>query len=586
MQHTLSLSIIVGNEQQHIERFIRSFRPAIDELCIVRAIGTLQPDDTIKIAIATAKELNLPLSVGEYRNKTPMPHTDNFGAARQQSFNLAKSDFTMWADCDDVLQEDAVLKIKDFLSSPCEIDHVFFWYKLGLNSGLLRERLFKTGLGKWHNPVHECYAPIGASVRALREDIIIEHLPIAKNHGSSLGRNLAIMQEAIKHDDCPEVLWFYLCRDAGLLGLKELSYNAAIKALEKRLGPVEMYETHLLIFGLLTETPTLTNNAVEIRRKVLLDAMTLTPWRREAIGAMACLELESKNYDNALGWLLHMGGIPVPKIKPWTHRAAWYGHIYTNLLVKCYRLCGRNDDASAIEDKIFENNNRFISILHATQRGYEAIKVKEKLLNTAEFPLAIEYIFAVDEDDYKSQQELIGERVVLSPKGGGPVAAWNLAAKQSSGMVLIQMSDDWQLPQRWDQGIYDCTKDSLDAERVLVIDDSNRKDLLITMAIMTRKYYSKYGYMFHPDFFSMYSDNELTVRALKDNVLLDCRHYLKFMHDHPLFNPANYDASGTFDSAAMDEVYAKSNHKDRYAEGLKKFLELHPEQAVDKQTTV
>ena len=581
---TLSLSIIVGNEEKHIERFIRSFRPAINELCIVRSIGTLPPDNTIKIAIATAKELNLPISIGEYKNRTPLPHTDNFGAARQQSFNLAKSDFIMWADCDDLLDPDSIPKIKDLLENPGQSDHIFFWYKLSHNSGLFRERMFKKGIGKWHNPVHECYASQSHN-RLLREDIIIIHSPIEKNHSQSFGRNLAIMQEAIKYPDHPEILWFYICRDSGLIGLKELSFNAGIKALEKNLGPIERYETHLLLFGLVSENPNLVENPIEFKKRILLDAIYISPERREAIGAMACLELETKKYEAALGWLQHMGGIPVPKIKPWTHRSGWYGHIYTNLLIKCYRLTGKNFEASEIENKIFENNNSFISICHATARGYEALKVKERLLNSAEFPLAIEYIFCVDEDDIKSQQELLGERVILNPKGTGPVSAWNIAAKASTGAVLIQMSDDWQLPPRWDQGIFDCTREALDKERVLLINDSNRKDILVTMAIVTRKYYEKYGYLFHPGFYSMYSDNELTARALKDNVLFDCRHYLKFLHDHPMFNPKNFDASGNFDETSMDPVYYKSNHKKNYEEGKKLFLELHPEQ-IDNRPTV
>ena len=47
---TLSLCVIAGNETAHIKTMLDSFVGVIDELSLVRAIGSQEPDDTEQIA--------------------------------------------------------------------------------------------------------------------------------------------------------------------------------------------------------------------------------------------------------------------------------------------------------------------------------------------------------------------------------------------------------------------------------------------------------------------------------------------------------------------------------------------------------
>jgi hypothetical protein len=46
----ISLCVICGNEAHHIEAMLNSFVGQIDELSLVRAIGSKEPDDTERIA--------------------------------------------------------------------------------------------------------------------------------------------------------------------------------------------------------------------------------------------------------------------------------------------------------------------------------------------------------------------------------------------------------------------------------------------------------------------------------------------------------------------------------------------------------
>jgi len=82
--------MIVGNVEDCIERCLKSFAPVADELCVIRAIGSAKPDRTLDIVRSFGAR------IGEYQNQKAhrhWPHIDDFGAARQQSFDLAPSDY-------------------------------------------------------------------------------------------------------------------------------------------------------------------------------------------------------------------------------------------------------------------------------------------------------------------------------------------------------------------------------------------------------------------------------------------------------------------------------------------------------------
>jgi hypothetical protein len=49
-QAKISLCCITGNCERDIERFLDSFQPHVDEVVIVRATGSLDPDQTLAIA--------------------------------------------------------------------------------------------------------------------------------------------------------------------------------------------------------------------------------------------------------------------------------------------------------------------------------------------------------------------------------------------------------------------------------------------------------------------------------------------------------------------------------------------------------
>jgi hypothetical protein len=105
-------------------------------------------------------------------------------------------------------------------------------------------------------------------------------------------------------------------------------------------------------------------------------------------------------------------------------------------------------------------------------------------------------------------------------------------------------------------------RDPLKCPAVLAVSDGNRKDDLLCMAILNRSRYKAQGYMFHHDFFSVFSDNHFTDRAYADGVVIDAK-YIVIEHLHP-----------AFDKGEMDETYARSNDPANYAAGLATYEKL------------
>lgn len=147
-----------------------------------------------------------------------------------------------------------------------------------------------------------------------------------------------------------------------------------------------------------------------------------------------------------------------------------------------------------------------------------------------------EVIIAVDSDDKASQQaasEVDNCTVVIQDNLPGTcVKGWNLAAKHSSGRILIAISDDFFPLRNWDSRILSVGGPSWTNDpHVLMVNDGYVQDLC-TLAIVTRPWYEKLGYLFNPEYTSMYCDTELTYHALQEGALIKALH-LVFPHHHP-----------------------------------------------------
>jgi hypothetical protein len=103
--------------------------------------------------------------------------------------------------------------------------------------------------------------------------------------------------------------------------------------------------------------------------------------------------------------------------------------------------------------------------------------------------------------------------------------------------ILVNMSDDMLFICEGFDSIIRNSFDNLD--QCLHFPDGNTTTL-ITMSILGRKFFDRFGYIYHPDYISLFSDNEQTEVAMT----LGCYKYVNqliFLHLHPAYRKAESD---------------------------------------------
>jgi len=549
----LVAGLICGNEEPRIARCVNSLKQICDQIVVVRAIGALKPDKTLEIA----KELGC--HVDEYKNSplvADWEHLDNFGEARNKAFAIAyelagEEGWVMWADCDDIIEPAMVAPTLAALEEcPPEQDWVLTDYVIPEQGKRApRERFFRYHTAWWHRPVHENAQPTKDVQVYMRRDLEIIHQP-PLGHRNSSERNRRILMH---QDRMTSHFKFYLHYENFIAGNKELAAKYGSEALAlSDLDGVNRYEV-LLNCANITSGETSLNLARKARE--------LEPNRREAYGLEASILLDEKKYEEANKIIDKMLEVPTPKFPQWTHRKEWYGWKGRQLKAWCLRLLGKSLEANRLEELTLNGTCKTkISLVHATRgRPIEAVQCMTLWLSRAKHPERIEHIFVVDSDDEKAEV-LKRFRSVIQKENGFSVGAWNLGAQKASGDIIIQLSDDWECPPQWDEMVE--SRLDISKPQVLRISDGYRKDELLCMAILTKKYYEQNG-LFNPRLKNVYSDTDFTFRAAKNGAIVDARD-IAIVHHHPFF-----------EERPLDATYQRGNDPAEYERAKAIFEELH-----------
>jgi glycosyltransferase involved in cell wall biosynthesis len=547
MRNKISLCVIAGNVEQHIGRFLDHFQGVADEVIVVSAIGNLDPDWTL----ANAKKAGCKTDV--YLNKhigerSHWPHVDDFAAARNMACDMATGDWLMWADTDDIITPESVAQIRRLVDDleGSDIDGVLMRYVIP-EDGVInwRERLWRKGKARWTHPIHECleFAPESKQIKFDGAEIV--HAS-DKRSASRDERNLRIL-ESIPEDKRTISQRFHVFQSLIALDRNDEAIPKAIEFIGlEGVGKNERYEAFFQLARLADNS--------EMKKSMLLQALAVDPTRREAYGELALANIPDAP-ESSLGWTDAMMALSVPQDAPWNLRRAYYGQLGIGLRGMALRANDRREEADALETNHFVKNGAKISLIHATRgRPAMAWRTRMEWLRAAVNPDAIEHIFAIDATD-PSSFLLANTRSVIVRGNGGPVDAWNVAASKSSGQILVQLSDDWLPFQGWDAAIIDAIGDA-SKPAVLAVSDGHRKDDLLCMAILTRARLNQQKHLFHPEFFSMFSDNWFSRQAFADGVVIDARDRITFEHVHPAFGKAE-----------MDDIYARSNAPFYYRSG-------------------
>lgn len=183
----ISLCMIVKDEEEVIERCIKSVIEVVDEIIIV---DTGSVDSTISIA----EKLGAKVYNFEWEN--------DFSKARNYSFSKATKDYILWLDADDVLEESSLEEFKKIKNELNEnIDSVMMNYIINVNEEnipiytIRRNRLVKkVNNFKWKGMVHE-YLEVEGKIYI--SNINIYH----KKEKETTDRNLKIYENMIENGE-------------------------------------------------------------------------------------------------------------------------------------------------------------------------------------------------------------------------------------------------------------------------------------------------------------------------------------------------------------------------------------------------
>ena len=179
---TISLCMIVKNEEEVLARCLASVADITDEIIVVDTGST---DHTKAIARSLGAKVY------------DFAWVDDFAAARNASFGYATMDYIMWLDADDViLPADRELLLTCKQAADGTADTIMMPYHTAFDKAgrptffYERERLLRRAAQpQWQEPVHEVITPFGK----------IEHCPAAITHRkekpATPGRNLAIYEK-------------------------------------------------------------------------------------------------------------------------------------------------------------------------------------------------------------------------------------------------------------------------------------------------------------------------------------------------------------------------------------------------------
>lgn len=181
---TISLCMIVRDEEDVIGRCLESVADLVDEIIIV---DTGSKDRTKEIA-------------ANYTDRIyDFTWIDDFSAARNFAFEKAECKYCMWLDADDVMQEadrEAFAKLKAELTEDTNV--VMMKYNTGFDAkgnvtfSYYRERIIKNHVGmKWLGAIHEVIVPVG---KVEHSECAVTH---QKLHPSDPDRNLRIFEKML-----------------------------------------------------------------------------------------------------------------------------------------------------------------------------------------------------------------------------------------------------------------------------------------------------------------------------------------------------------------------------------------------------
>lgn len=194
---SISLCMIMRNEEETIERCLQSVEPLVDEIIMVDTGSTDQTKEIVQ----------------KYTDRVyDFVWIDDFSAARNYSFQLATQDYILWLDADDVLSEEDQVKLRKLKQTiDSSVDSVTMIYHYAFDEfgnptvRFRRNRLVKRAKQfQWQGAVHEY---LSVSGKIINSDLVVTHKRIDRLSN----RNLSIYEKRLANSEkfTPRDLFYY-----------------------------------------------------------------------------------------------------------------------------------------------------------------------------------------------------------------------------------------------------------------------------------------------------------------------------------------------------------------------------------------
>lgn len=325
---TISLCMIVKNEEDVIERCLNSVKEAVDEIIIVDTGST---DATKEIVTSLGAKV------------FDFEWINHFAAARNFSFQQATCDYIMWLDADDIIKPEDLQKLKQLKQTEnFNYDTVTMKYHLTFDENgnptysYRRNRLVKrTNNFQWVGPVHEYLAVFGSS---LHSDIAVTHNKLKHTPGRNLAIYLARLERGEEFSPRDQFYFANELRD-------HARYEEAIQYYDLFLeGKKGWVEDNIAACSRKSKCYAQLNN-MEMAVRSLLQTLEYTPPRPDFCCQLASLFTSLNRYSEGIYWYTQALTTSVYNSDMSFHNpacATWLPHLQ---LTVCYDRIQKYDKA-------------------------------------------------------------------------------------------------------------------------------------------------------------------------------------------------------------------------------------------------
>jgi glycosyltransferase involved in cell wall biosynthesis len=240
---SVTVAMIVKNEERVLARCLESIQGAVDEIVIVDTGST---DATKEVARRYTDHV------------FDFQWCDDFAAARQFSFDQATSRWVFWLDADDIVHGAASIK-PGLEALPDDVGLIYWRYiyehdEAGAPSWQFwRERCVRVDAGPtWVGRIHETVTTAHQCVRVRMPEVVVEHYREHERSMEKMHRNLAILQaELAASGDSPSArLLLHLGRDLASSGQVRKALPHIRRYVRMVTIPEESYYGYVYLAGL------------------------------------------------------------------------------------------------------------------------------------------------------------------------------------------------------------------------------------------------------------------------------------------------------------------------------------------------